>query len=88
MERIADPVRARRLARTICSDLLLYHGETVRAGIRHDDLFERLGGELAEARAFFEARVEPELLRKERFLDRAIVDVLVRGCRDVPSRIW
>lgn len=88
MQRIADAGRARRLARAIVSDLLLYDAVEVRAGIRNDDLFERMRERFAEARAFFVSRVDAELACKEDFVGRAIVDVLVRGCRDVPSRIW
>jgi len=89
MKRITDVQRARRLARAICSDVLLYNREAVAEGLRRDDLFERLRDEFAEARHFFAERVDPELARKESFIDRAIVDVVVvLGGRDVPSRIW
>lgn len=88
MQRIADAARARRLARAIVSDLLLYDAEEVRAGIQGDDLFERMRERFDEARAYFAARVEPELAGEQDFVGRAIVDVLVRGSGDVPSRIW
>ena len=86
--RIVDPERARRLARAILSDVLFYNPEAVREGIRRDDLFARLEGQLEEARGYFEGRVDPGLLLKENFIDRAIVDVLVCGSRGVASRIW
>ena len=88
MVRIADAARARRLARAILSDILLYNPEAVRLGIQRDDLFDRLQDQLQEARAYFDERVEPELLHKENFIDRAVVDVLVWGSRRVHSRIW
>lgn len=88
MERIADAARARRLARAILSDVLLYNPEAVRLGIQRDDLFDRLRDQLLEARAYFEERVDSELLHKENFIDRAVVDVLVCGSRGVHSRIW
>ena len=88
MARIADAERARRLARAILSDVLLYNRDAVREGLERDDLFERLGGHFEEARAYFESRVEPELLHKENFVDRAIVDVLICGSRSVRARIW
>ena len=88
MERIADAARARRLARAILSDVMLYNPEAVRLGIQRDDLFDRLHDQLEEARAFFSERVEPELLVKENFIDRAVVDVLICGSRSVHSRIW
>jgi hypothetical protein len=88
VERIADAARARRLARAIASDILLYHAERVREGIEQDDLFERLREELQEAREYFRARVDEKLAAKEEFVDRAIVDVVVYGSRGVRSRIW
>lgn len=88
MPRIADAERARRLARAIVSDLLLYDTDAVRAGIQADDLFERMRERFDEARAYFDARVEPDLASRQDFVGRAIVDVLVRGSGDVPSRIW
>jgi len=88
VNRIVDPARARRLARAILSDVLLYNAEAVRRGIERDDLFERLAPELDEARDYFASRVDPELRRKEAFIDRAIVDVLVCGSRGVHSSIW
>jgi hypothetical protein len=88
MDRIQDPVRARRLARALVSDLMVYDPEKVHAGIRQDDLFERLADEIGRARRHFEERVDPELAGKQNLFDRALVDVLVYRSRDVPSRIW
>lgn len=88
MQRIGDAERARRLARAILSDVLLYNPEAVRLGIERDDLFERLRDQIREAHAYFRERVEPELLRKENFIDRAVVDVLICGSRGVHSPIW
>ena len=88
MIRIEDPVRAVRLARAIVSDVMLYHPVAVRAGIEADDLFERMRPELEEARAWFEARVDPDVARKTNAWGRALVDVLVYRSRHQPSRIW
>ena len=88
MSRIADAERARRLARAILSDVLLYNRDAVREGLERDDLFERLHEQFQEARAYFASRVEPELLLKENFVDRAIVDVLICGSRGVRAQIW
>jgi hypothetical protein len=88
MGRIADPLRAERLARAILSDVMLYNSEKVREGIQADDLFERLREELSEARAFFEERVEPEVAERSNAFGRALVDVLVFRSRAVRSKIW
>jgi hypothetical protein len=88
MLRITDPQRAKRLARAVLSDVMLYNTERVRAGIEADDLFDRLRPELDEARAFFEQRVDPEVAAKSNAFDRALVDVLVFRSASVRSRIW
>ena len=87
-EKIADPERALRLARAILSDVMLYNTDKVRAGIEADDLFERLREELAEARTYFEERVEPGVATKTNAFGRAVVDVLIFRSRAVRSRIW
>jgi hypothetical protein len=86
--RIVDPQRAERLARAILSDVMLYNPEKVRAGIEADDLFERLRAELAEARAFFDERVDAEVAARTNAFGRALVDVLVYRSRSVRSKIW
>jgi hypothetical protein len=85
---VDESERITRLARAILSDVMLYHAEQVRRGIEADDLFERLAAELAEARAYFESRVEPGVARASNAWNRALVDVLVFRSRDVRSRIW
>ena len=88
MSRITDPQRAQRLARAVLSDVMLYNPERVRAGIEADDLFDRLRPELDEARAFFERRVDPEVVAKSNAFDLALVDVLIFRSGRIRSRIW
>ena len=88
MSEIHEPERAQRLARAILSDVMLYHEDAVRLGIEADDLFDRLAGELEEARVYFESRVEASVARTSNAWNRALVDVLVFRSRHVPSRIW
>lgn len=88
MSEIHEPERAKRLARAILSDVMLYHEDAVRLGIEADDLFDRLAGELEEARVYFESRVEAGVARASNAWNRALVDVLVFRSRHVRSRIW
>ena len=48
---------ARRLARLILSDIVIYHPGKVEAGIRDDNFFEVLKNEIEEGRAYYESRV-------------------------------
>ena len=88
MDLVTDAARAERLARAILSDVMLYNPQKVREGIESDDLFDRLQAELDEARAYFESRVDPQLVSKTNAFDRALVDVLVFRSGRVRSRIW
>lgn len=88
MEKIRDPERARRMARVLCSDIVVYGGDQVRIGLEKDDLFERLQGEIERARIFYQQHVDPTLRDAERIFNFALVDVLVAGNRRVSTSIW
>lgn len=85
---IQDADRARRLARTIVSDIALYNLEEIRRGIRDDNLFELLEGELERGRKLYDSRVSPEVQRRRSFYNQAIVDILVKQYGTVESPIW
>ena len=78
---------ARRLSRAIASDLSLYNEDKIVEGVKGDNLFSVLEGEIEEGRALFRSRVAPELFEKN-FYDRAIIDILVRSKGHVESVIW
>jgi len=86
--KITDPVRARRMARVLFSDLVLYAGDQVRLGLEKDDLFHRLYNEIERARVFYQEQMDPALEEAQRIFDHALVDVLVAGNRRVSSSIW
>ncbi|MFQ5514172.1 MAG: hypothetical protein ACE5FG_06990 [Myxococcota bacterium] len=88
MEKIRDPDRARRMARVLFSDIVVYAGDQVRIGLEKDDIFDRLHGEIERARVFYGQQVDPELEDAERIFDFALVDVLIAGNRKVSTHIW
>jgi hypothetical protein len=88
VERIRDPERARRMARVLFSDIVVYAGDQVRIGLEKDDLFERLHSEIEQARVFYLKQVDPALPEAERIFNFALVDVLVSGNRRVSTSIW
>lgn len=55
---------ARRLARLILSDIIIYHAVKVERGIRENNFFELLKDEINEGRQYFESRV-PIHVRRE-----------------------
>ncbi|MEK6598713.1 MAG: hypothetical protein AABY52_00020 [Deltaproteobacteria bacterium] len=88
MALITSPEAAARLARTILSDIALYNKEKVKEGIKNDSLFEALEKELKEGEDLYKGRVDPGLLKKTNFYNKAIVDILVKRSGDIESDIW
>jgi len=85
---IDAPDRARRLARTIVSDIALYNKEEVTRGIKNDSLFEDLGGEIERGKNLYRSRVTPEVLQTTNHYNEAIVDLLVKPNGNIESDIW
>jgi len=83
---ITDPQAARRLARAIVSDVELYNGEKIKAGIENDNLFDAIKDELEEGRALFNERVDPA--QQPFQFDLAVVDVLIKHSAKYKSKIW
>jgi hypothetical protein len=83
---VAD--KARRLARTIVSDIALYNREEIRKGIKNDNVFELLAVELERGRKLYVSRVSPEIQKQKDFYNQAIVDVLIKQYGNTESNIW
>ena len=88
MKQIKTPEEARRLARTILSDILLYNQAKVKEGIEKDSLFEILTEELAEGKKYYESMVEADLRGNTNIFNEAVVDVLIKQAGKIKSEIW
>lgn len=88
MDLITDPERARRKARAIVSDVLVYNPEKLKEGIENDSVFEVLEGAIEEGRELYNSMIAPEVLQSTNFYDQALVDVLVKPGGKHPSKIW
>ena len=88
MRMIQNPDEAKRLARTILSDILLYNQQKVKEGIEKDSLFEVLADELAEGQRYYEKMVDQELLQTTNFFNEAVADVLLKQGGQIKSEIW
>lgn len=88
MRVITNPDEAKRLARTILSDILLYNQAKVKEGIEKDSLFDVLTEELAEGKKYYESMVDEEMRRASNFFNEAVVDVLIRQAGKIKSEIW
>lgn len=88
MSLVATPELAKRLARTIMSDIALYNSAKIKEGIEHDDIFEILKDEIEEGRKLYLSRVEPAIVNDNHFFEQAIVDVLIKPAGRIKSKIW
>jgi len=88
MTLITSPEAAARLARAILSDIALYNKEKIIAGIKNDNVFEALERELKEGQELYNKKVDPSLLKKTNFFNKAVVDILIKRSGDIESDIW
>lgn len=88
MRTISTNDEAKRLARTILSDILLYNQAKVKEGIEKDTLFDVLSEELAEGKKYYESMVEASLRQSTNFFNEAVIDVLLKQGGKHKSDIW
>ena len=88
MRVIKNADEAKRLARTILSDILLYNQAKVKEGIEKDSLFDVLVQELAEGKKYYESMVDEEIRRATNYFNEAVVDVLIKQGGKIKSEIW
>jgi hypothetical protein len=88
VERKDPHERAKRLARLIVGDIVLYNKEKIAEGIKHDNLFQVMERELEEGRKYYEKNVDPAVADHTDYFNLAVVDILVKGRGDVRSEIW
>jgi len=70
-----DPMeRARRLARTIMSDIALYNTRVVENSIREDTFFQVMGEEIREGMKLYNSRVSQEIRAKTDYFREAVKD--------------
>jgi CheY-like chemotaxis protein len=67
---------ARRLARIIVSDIVLYNKKKVEEGIRSNNFYELLKEEIEEGKKHYESRVPPEVRQARDFYKEAFEDYI------------
>ncbi len=88
MRLITNQDEAKRLARTILSDILMYNQPKVKEGIEKDNLFEILAEELSEGRKYYDSMVDENLRQNTNFFNEAVADVLLKQGGKIKSEIW
>ncbi|MHC1698420.1 MAG: hypothetical protein AB9919_10265 [Geobacteraceae bacterium] len=77
--------KAKRLARLIVSDIVLYNQAAVEEGIRNDNFFETMSHDVQEARNLYVSRVPEEIRKDTTYLDDAFNDLIERKKRELTS---
>ena len=80
--------RARRLARLIVSDIIIYNQDKILEGIKEDTLFDLLKEDIEVGRAYYEKNIDPAVAQSANYFNQALVDILVKGRGNIPSKIW
>jgi response regulator RpfG family c-di-GMP phosphodiesterase len=77
---------ARRLARLILSDIVIYHAPKVEQGIRENTFFDVLKAEIEEGRAYYDSRV-PFRVRQNSEIFSETLQLFVQMKREELSRV-
>lgn len=77
---------ARRLARLILSDIVIYHADKVDRGLRDNSFFDVLKDEIEEGRSYFDSRV-PFRVRRDTEIFNETLQQFVQMKRDDLERI-
>jgi response regulator RpfG family c-di-GMP phosphodiesterase len=77
---------ARRLARLILSDIVIYHSAKVEQGIRDNNFFEVLRDEIEEGRQYYDSRV-PMRLRRDTEIYSETIHQFVQMKREEIARL-
>jgi len=75
--------RARRLARTIMSDIALYNSRVVEDAIRSDTFFDVMGDEIREGMKLYNSRISPEVRATSDFYREAVEEYYQKRRRDL-----
>jgi len=65
---------AKRLAKIIVSDIMIYNEKKVEKGLQNGTFYEILEDEIKEGRLLYESRVSPQILEEKNYLKEALAD--------------
>ncbi|MFQ5700773.1 MAG: GAF domain-containing protein [Acidobacteriota bacterium] len=79
---------ARRFARLLVSEILLYNAEAVEEGRRRKDLYERLKDDIDRSHQMFEERIGPKLSDAMQFFRAELIQTLAKGDESAITLPW
>ena len=86
--KVTDIEKAKRLCRTIITDIVIYNTSRVEKGFKSDNIFEELEEEIELGRKLFLEKVDTNII-SPKIYDKTLVDVLFNkyGSK-IESPIW
>jgi len=87
-KKIDNPKKIFRKAKAMASDVHIYNKEKIEQAIRDDNFFQVIQEEFEEGQEQLKLNVKPEALEKDNYLERAFVDIVLKYCSNVESKIW
>lgn len=87
-KKITDPKKTFRIAKAMASDIQMYHKEEIEEALKNDTFFEVIENEYLEGKQLLEQRIDPDVLKQDNYLERAIVDIILKYSSNVKSTIW
>ncbi len=72
-------LHAKRLARSLARDLLLYHKDKIEKGLAEGNLKELLGEEIKTSYKFYSESVDPEVLKTTNYFKDALNEIIGKG---------
>jgi DNA-binding response OmpR family regulator len=78
---------ARRLARNIVSDILLYNQEKVDKSVHTGMFYEIFANEIAEGKGLYEMRIPEEIRRDTSYLDEAFAEMVDRRKAELEGQL-
>uniref|UniRef100_A0A7C4U9K4 Zinc finger/thioredoxin putative domain-containing protein n=1 Tax=candidate division WOR-3 bacterium TaxID=2052148 RepID=A0A7C4U9K4_UNCW3 len=70
---------AKRLARSLARDLLLYHKDKIEKGLAEGNLKDLLGEEIKTSYKFYAESVDPEVLKTTNYFKDALNEIIGKG---------
>jgi len=70
---------AKRLARSLAKDILLYHKQEVEEGLRNGNIAQLLGEEIRKSWEFYKQKIDPEVQESSSYFKNALNEILGQG---------
>ncbi|MFQ5905835.1 MAG: zinc-ribbon domain-containing protein [bacterium] len=71
--------KAKRLARVLVKDILLYHGDKVEEGLRNGNLVDMVGDEIKKSWQYYKSEMPEEIVNSTNYFKDALNSILARG---------